>query len=288
MRVAVLRRLSIIGLAVAVSAATAAACSDDAGDDATTPDAGAPDGGDAAKAPEPDGALVDASTGPFSCATVDTAALVFCNDFEARGGGAAAPFGFDEGFAGPDAAAGSLAISDEGGITHPSFVLDVALAQTADAGGDAGQAVFLTKDLPGGNAPSSYTHYEVELDFRVVGPASLAYVALGAIAFPAGAIKEHGFAVYDGNVFGRLVPKDFAVKDDKSLWHHARIVLDRAPGTGSFATTIDIDGTLVDNVGGVDVGDTGTTSLRIGAFATSPNAGGAIRVQFDDVVIRRR
>ena len=121
-----------------------------------------------------------------------------------------------------------------------------------------------------------------------MGTGSLAYVALAVLAFPEGAIKEHGLALYDGNVFGRLVPKDFAVKDDESLWHHARIVLARSGAATSFATTIDVDGTLIDNVGGVDVGNAGTTSLRIGAFATSPSAGGSVRVQFDNVAVRRR
>lgn len=274
-------------LSLALGAAGVVACSDDDEPENKAPDAAAAEAGDAAKEPEPDASPADASTGPFSCATLDAAALVFCSDFEAEDGGAAAPFGFDDAFAGPDASAGSLSISNEGGLAHPSFVLDVSLAQEGDSGADAGQSVFLTKSLPAG-APSSFAHYEVELDFRVVGTASLAYVALGVLAFTNGAIKEHGFAVYDGNVFGRLVPKDFAVKDDKSLWHHARIVLDRPAGASSYATTISVDGTLVDNVGGVDVGSTGTTSLRIGAFATSPSAGGSVRVQFDDVVIRRR
>ena len=274
-----------VSLLLALGVAYASACSSDDEGGATN-DAGAPDA-DGGKRDDPDAASVDSSTGPFACATIDAAALVFCDDFEALDGGAPAPFGFDESFVGPDAASGSLAISDEGGLSHPSHVLDVQLMQIADAGGDAGESVFLTKSLPTGAAPSSYTRYEIDLDFRVVGTGSLAYVALAVVAFPEGAIKEHGLALYDGNVFGRLVPKDFAVKDDKSLWHHARIVLARAGAATSFATTIDVDGTLIDNVGGVDVGSSGTTSLRIGAFATSPAAGGAVRVQFDNVAVRR-
>ncbi|MEA2750775.1 MAG: hypothetical protein QOI41_4918, partial [Myxococcales bacterium] len=115
------------------------------------------------------------------------------------------------------------------------------------------------------------------------------YAALSVLGFPAGAIKEHGFAVYDGNVFGRLAPKDFAVKDDKSLWHHARIVVARAAdgGATSYATTIDIDGTLVDNVGGVGIGDSGTPSLSVGAFDTARSDQGSVHAQFDNVVIRR-
>ena len=127
------------------------------------------------------------------------------------------------------------------------------------------------------------------MDFRIVGTASLPYAALSVLGFPAGAIKEHGFAVYDGNVFGRLAPKDFAVKDDKSLWHHARIVVARAAdgGATSYAATIDIDGTLVDNVGGVGIGDSGVPSVCVGAFETARTDQGSVRAQFDNVVIRR-
>ena len=276
------RLFVFVGGTLLVASAMAVACS--SSDEAvpptfeasTTPlDARAADGA-SSDAP----AMVDAFTGPFSCQTIDAAALLFCDDFE----GVTAPlYGFDKRLVDTDAA--SVSVSDEGGVDQPSSVLDVMLTQVADAG----RSAYLTKDLAGGGSPSAFQHYEVELDFRVVGAASLPYVALSVLAFPAGAIKEHGFAVYDGNVFGRIAPKDFAVKDDKSLWHHARIVVARAAdgGPSSYATTIDVDGTLIDNIGGVGIGDGGVPSLRIGAFETSRPDKGSVRAQFDNVVIRR-
>ena len=98
-------------------------------------------------------------------------------------------------------------MSEDAGRSSLSRVLDVKLAYTP-ALGDAAAPAFLTKNLPTGKSPSSYVRYEVDFDFHVLGTASLAYVALGILAFPQGAIKEHGIAVYDGNVFGRLVPKE--------------------------------------------------------------------------------
>lgn len=280
------RRHAVLGVALALgSAGTVAvvACSSsDTPNDVPPPfDAVASDASrDSPNGDAADAALGDAPRGPF-CTVIDASSLVLCDDFES----ASAPlFGFDQSTLVADGGS-SLSVSDEGGTTNPTRVLDVTLTQKADAG----QSAFLTKNLPDTGAPDSFLHYEVELDFRVVGTASLAYVALGSLQFPGGGIKEHGFAVYDGNVFGRLVPKDFAVKDDKSLWHHARIVLDRPKGStpSSFTSTIAIDGTLVDNVGGVDPGATGGSKVRVGAFATSPTAAGSLRAQFDNVVIRR-
>jgi len=282
-----------ITLALASGGVGAAACSDDE----APPPKPARDASetlfDGAKGDAIDPVPVDAPTGPF-CKIIDASAVVFCSDFEQN----APLFGFDQNVLGGDGGA-TLVISDEGGATHPSFVLDVSLTQTAsdggaDAGADAGRgggvAAFLSKDLTvAGKGPNSYQHHEVELDFRVVGPASLAYVALSVLSFPSALIKEHGFAVYDGNVFGRLAPKDFAVRDDESLWHHARIVVERpaAGSTSSFTVRIDIDGTLVDNIGGVDPGATATSLIKVGGFATSPSAGGSLRAQFDNVVVRR-
>jgi hypothetical protein len=221
---------------------------------------------------------VDAFTGPF-CQGIDAAALILCDDFESV---TAPSYGF--GNAVVDKDAGSITVTTEGGVDHPSSVLDVMLTQVVDAG----RSAYLIKSLPAGS-PSAFQHYEVELDFRIVGAASLPYAALSVLGFPAGAIKEHGFAVYDGNVFGRLAPKDFAVKDDKSLWHHARIIVARAADGGptSYATTIDVDGTLIDNVGGVGIGDSGVPSVCVGAFETSRTDQGSVRAQFDNVVIRR-
>jgi hypothetical protein len=275
------RLFVFLGGTLLVASAIAVACS--SGDDAapapgieasTTTDARRADDA-STDAP----AVVDAFTGPFSCQTVDAAALVFCDDFE----GVTAPrYGFDNAVVDMDAA--SMTITDEAGVTHPSSVLEVMLTQAADAG----RSAFLVNSLSG-SSPSAYSHYEVEIDFRVVGAASLPYVALSVLGFPSGAIKEHGFAVYDGNVFGRLAPKDFAVKDDKSLWHHARIVVARAVdgGATSYATTTNIDGTLVDNIGGVGIGDGGVPSVCVGAFETAPSDKGSVRAQFDNVVIRR-
>ena len=278
------RRWVLAGLACAFGAGTIAiACSSD--DSGPQPPAFVTDGG---PVPHPDGgvevtdaAVVDSSIAPFSCTTVDASSLVLCDDFES----VSAPlFGFELSTLTADGGS-AIGVSDEGGTGNKTRVLDVSLTQKADAG----QSAFLTKNLPEAGAPDSFLHYEVELDFRVVGTASLAYVALGSLQFPGAAIKEHGFAVYDGNVFGRLVPKDFAVKDDKSLWHHARIVLERPAGStvSSFTTSISVDGTAIDNVGGVDPGATGGSKVRIGAFNTSPTLAGSMHAQYDNVVIRR-
>jgi hypothetical protein len=274
------RAAAVVAGVLAFAGGVIAACSsDDASAPAPPPDA-APAVADAR--PRDDGSVEDAATdapsGPF-CQTIDASSLVFCQDFESATG---ALYGFDR--RDVDTDAGALEISTEGGVEHPSKVLDVVLAQAADAG----RSASLTKDFPDAAAPSAFQHYEVELDFRIAGAATLPYAALAVLGFPAGAIKEHGFAVYDGNVFGRLAPKDLAVKDDKSKWHHARIVVAR-PAAGSatsYATTIEVDGTLVDNVGGVGVGATGVPTVRVGAFETSP-AAGSIRAQVDNVVIRR-
>ncbi len=223
---------------------------------------------------------VDSSfTGPY-CQGIDGAAVILCDDFESV---AAPHFGFDNAVIDKDA--GSITLTTEGGADHPSTVLDVMLTQAADAG----RSAYVIKSLPGPGTPNTFQHYEVELDFRIPATASLPYAALSVLGFPAGAIKEHGFAVYDGNVFGRLAPKDFAVKDDKFLWHHARIVVQRAAdgGATSYATTIDIDGTLVDNVGGVGIGDSGVPTVCVGAFDTARTDQGSLRAQFDNVVIRR-
>jgi hypothetical protein len=275
----------LLGVALALGSAGAlaiVACSSDLQSELPPPfDAAGSDAPrDSSAADVANAAVVDAPSGPF-CTVIDASSLVLCDDFESE---SAPLFGFDESTLVADGGS-SLSISDEGGTTNPTRVLDVKLTQKADAG----QSAFLTKNLPDAGAPDSFLHYEVELDFRIVGAASLAYVALASLQFPGGPIKEHGFAVYDGNVFARLVPKDFAVKDDKSLWHHARIVLDRPKGStpSSFTTTISIDGTLVDNVGGVDPGTTGGSKVRVGAFATSATAAGSIRAQFDNAVIRR-
>ena len=273
------RVFAFLGGSLLVASAIAVACSSN--DEAvppsfeastTQPDARRPDDS-ATDAP----VVVDAFDGPY-CQGIDASSVLLCDDFESV---TAPAYGFDKRVV--DVDAGSIATT-EGGVDHPSTVLDVMLTQAADAG----RSVFLTKSLNGGS-PTLYQHYEVELDFRVVGTASLPYAALSVLGFPAGAIKEHGFAVYAGNVFGRLAPKDFAVKDDKSLWHHARIVVARAAdgGATSYATTIDIDGTLVDNVGGVGIGDGGTPSVCVGAFDTARSDQGSVHAQFDNVVIRR-
>lgn len=222
---------------------------------------------------------VDAFTGPY-CKGIDAASVILCDDFESV---TAPSFGFDNVVIDKDA--GSISVNAEGGADHPSSVLDVMLSQAADAG----RSAYVIKTISGGGSPSSFQHYEVEMDFRIVGAASLPYAALSVLGFPAGAIKEHGFAVYDGNVFGRLAPKDFAVRDDKGLWHHARIVVSRAADGGptSYATIIDIDGTTVDNIGGVGIGDGGTPSVCVGAFETARTDQGSVRAQFDNVVIRR-
>lgn len=279
------RVLGAIALALGVGGVLAIACSSE--DEAPLPPKFVTEGGPIARPDtgpndEDARAVVDASTGPFSCKTIDASSLVLCDDFETE---SAPLFGFDLSTLLPDGGS-SIGVSDEGGAGNTTRVLDVTLTQKADAG----QSAFLTKNLPDAGAPDSFLHYEVELDFRVVGTASLAYVALGSLQFPGGAIKEHGFAVYDGNVFARLVPKDFAVKDDKSLWHHAIIVLDRPAGSAAsaFTTTITIDGTTVDNVGGVGPGATGGSKVRIGAFSTSPTQPGSMHAQYDNVVIRRR
>lgn len=237
-----------------------------------------PDGRRADEASTDANVMVDAFTGPY-CQGIDAASVILCDDFEAV---TAPHYGFDNSVVDKDA--GSVTVTTEGGVDHPSSVLDVMLTQAADAG----RSAYVIKSLPAGS-PSAFQHYEVELDFRIVGTASLPYAALSVLGFPAGAIKEHGFAVYDGNVFGRLAPKDFAVKDDKSLWHHARIVVARAGDGGptSYATTIDIDGTLVDNIGGVGIGDGGVPSVCVGAFETARTDQGSVRAQFDNVVIRR-
>lgn len=280
----------VVLFTLASGAAGAAACSDDEAPSTYMRDAAPPEARDAAKDDaDYDAATVD-SSGPF-CTKIDAAAVIFCGDFESND----APFfGFDQSIFGGDGGA-TFRVSDEGGITHPSFVLDVSLTQTAtDAGADAGReggtSVFLTKDLTvPGKGPNTYERHELDLDFRVVGSASLAYVALGVLSFPSALIKEHGFSVYDGNVFGRLAPKDFAVRDDESLWHHAHIQVARPAGgsTSSFTVRIDIDGTLVDNVGGVDPGTTATSLIKVGGFATSSNVGGSLRAQFDNIVVRR-
>ncbi len=277
-------RIAVFALALGGAGAIAFACSSD--DEGAQPPAFVTDGGplphpDTGVTPN-DAAVVDSSIAPFSCTTIDASSLVLCDDFET----VSAPlFGFELASLTPDGGS-AIGVSDEGGTGNTTRVLDVWLTQKADAG----QSAFLTKNLPDSGAADSFLHYEIELDFRVVGTASLAYVALGSLQFPGGAIKEHGFAVYDGNVFGRLVPKDFAVKDDKSLWHHARIVLDRPAGStvSSFTTSISVDGTAVDNVGGVDPGTTGGSKVRIGGFNTSPTLAGSMRAQYDNVVIRRR
>jgi hypothetical protein len=279
------RRILLAGVALALggTGTLAVACSSD--DEGPTPPKFVTEGGpiehpDTGADGGVDAAVVDSAVAPFSCKTIDASSLVLCDDFEAVSGPA---FGFD--LATLVADGGTIALSDDGGAGNATRVLDVSLAQKADAG----QSAFLTKNLPDAGAPDSFLHYEVELDVRVVGTGTLAYVALGGLQFPGGAIKEHGFAVYDGNVFGRLVPKDFAVKDDKSLWHHVSIVLDRPKGStvSSFTTTISIDGTTIDNTGGVDPGTTGGSKVRIGGFNTAPTAAGTMHAQYDNVVIRR-
>lgn len=285
--------LAVTGFFLALFGGVALACSDDEAPAGPAFDGGAPvllDGAPSSEDAEPPPPPFDAST-PY-CERVDASSLVFCQDFES----ASAPlYGFDEGAGAGDGSAGdggtaaSVRVSDEGGLEHPSRVLDVTLVQPADAG-DAGAAVFLLKRLPAAaGGPSSFAAYEVEVDFRIVGPSTLAYAALTVLEFSTAAIEEHGFAVYEGNVFGRLAPKEFAVRDDESLWHHARIVVSRAAAAdpSSFTTRIDIDGTLVDNAAGVDPGAAGGASVRIGAFGASAS-GGTLRAQLDNVVIRRR
>jgi hypothetical protein len=278
--------IGFAAVTLAFGGACAAACSEDEAPPTYTRDAAPPEGRDAAKDDaDYDATMVD-SSGPF-CTKIDASAVVFCGDFESND---APLFGFDQSIFGGDGGA-AFSVSDEGGINHPSFVLDVSLSQTAsDAGREGGEAVFLTKDLTvTGKGPNTFERHELELDFRVVGSASLAYAALSVLSFPSALIKEHGFSVYDGNVFGRLAPKDFAVRDDESLWHHSRIQVSRPAGgsTSSFTVRIDIDGTLVDNVGGVDPGSTATSLIKVGGFATSASAGGSLRAQFDNVVVRR-
>lgn len=277
--------LALVATTAFAIGAVAAACGEDHDAETKKIDAG-PAVIDAARdTSEPD--VIDAAIAEPYCENIDQTAMIFCADFEAK---TVATSGFEATTATvPGASVGALGVSKEGGVTHTSSIVEIGLQQTGDSGAEAGSAAYLSKALTG-NAPNSYLHYEVEMDFRVVGAVSLSYVALSVLRFPSGAIKKHGFAVYDGNVFGKIVPKDLAVKDDKSLWHHAKIQLDRAAGssTASFAVTIDIDGTLVDNIGGADPGATGTPSVDLGAFDVAPNAGGAIRAQFDNVVVRRR
>lgn len=275
--------VAAVALALGGAGVAAVACSSDdqgseppkfvtEGGPIAHPDAG----GDAA-----DAAVVDSSVAPFSCATVDASSLILCDDFESQ---AAPLFGFESVTLVADGGS-AIEISGDGGAGNTTRVLDVTLTQKADAG----QSAYVTKSLPEAGAPNSYLHYEVELDVRIVGTPTLAYVALGSLQFPNGAIKEHGFGVYDGNVLARLVPKDFAVKDDKNLWHHVRIVLDRPAGSAvsAFTTTISVDGVTIDNTGGVDPGATGGSRVRIGGFNTAGTAAGTMHAQYDNVTIRR-
>lgn len=282
--------LAVASLLLALVLAAAVACSDDDAPASPARDASGPvllDGAPSLEDAEPPGPAFDAST-PY-CERVDASSLVFCQDFERT----SAPLhGFDDGAgagAGAAGAGSTIHVSNEGGLQHPTRVLDVTLVQPADAG-EAGAPVFLLKRFPAGaGGPSSFAAYEVEVDFRIVGPSTLTYAELTVLEFSTAAIKEHGFAVYDGNVFGRLAPKEFAVRDDVSLWHHARIVISRAAAASpsSFTTRIDIDGTLVDNAAGVDPGAAGSAAVRLGAFGGSAS-GGTLRAQFDNIVIRRR
>ena len=105
----------------------------------------------------------DTSRPPFSCTSIDAAAVVFCDDFEGTG---SAPFGFDSVALSGDG--GGTAVLAEGGLAPSTKVLDFALVQNGSDAGDAGVSAFVTKSLPAGKAPNSYIHYEVvNLRFRL-------------------------------------------------------------------------------------------------------------------------
>lgn len=285
-----MRRSRIVGLS-AVTAAALVACNlltgldkDYAlgGDGGTTPgtEAGGSEGGPDGASPDsttsgdgsvPDASLVDASF----CTASDAAAAIFCDDFEDGSvNDAGVPRGWTNRRNDPDS---SFAIAPGNGM-DASGGLEAKLWQN----GQPSRVVWLQKSL----GPIG-THYEAEFDFRVAS-STFVYVVLVSLAFPSGTDQDHGVAAEDnGSSFRGLNAAGTPVGDIAGNWHHARVVLDKVDG-GIFGRQLYIDGTLVESSGNHNVGISGQSELRLGAFFTPNGTTGQVQVTYDNVVIRRK
>lgn len=210
--------------------------------------------------------------------------FVFCEDFDKAG--AVSPFEFSKVETSPDASFdASVAVVPRSDGTNALRV------EVANASGTSALA-WLSKSV--GSAPSSYSHFELELDVRVTGQ-TLNYAALAILTFSTGADREHGIASELAAQIGRLTPRAEFV-EGIGKWYHCRLTLDRPEGgatfkrniliseVGSDAGPIEIDGP--GGTSGLSSPEGGTVELRVGAFNTAPN-NGTVAVEFDNVIVRR-
>lgn len=219
----------------------------------------------------------DAPVGPFSCDAGDAANVVFCTDFET-----------DAGWTTDELTRGVVTFELDAGPGGTRAMH----ARVDDAG--VSRRAALWKRL-GSNDAKNYAHYDVAFDFKVTGK-TFNYGVLGlfGVTQPSGggALRFFGVASYmdQGLDVAAEVPDVIAqggaqVADTFGAWHHAFITLDREPA-GTYAMTLTIDATLVDQRSGFDFGNPQTAEVRIGIMFTSQTKG-TMDVFYDNVLVHR-
>ena len=210
--------------------------------------------------------------------------LDVCADFENDGGGAWTTTN-DLGDA------GAAVILPTGGV-NGSAGFHFTMSYPSGAGS---KHFWKAKLLPSGNNPTSYQHYEMQLDFRVPS-GSIFYAALGTLSFTSTPDPEqdHGVAQTNGTGFGTPPSIGTAVTDNNlpaAHWHRMHLTMDRGASASSpyirMVTITDSAGVakVIDNNSSHTINAAGDTELRIGTFNTGGT--GTLEVVFDNIFVRR-
>ena len=258
----------------------------DAGEDASTADAIATDGGQ-------DAPIDTGPPTPFCKAQGPD--MVFCADFESNTEGQHFGWDFTE-LIPPDVTRVDVL---------PGIGKDGSKGLRAYAGSTSTSrkvGLWETIGTPGMQPPTVFAHYELDFDFRVAAN-TLDYAVIGYFGFrqtSAGTMVYYGPAMYGhtpGTIDVSNPPGSVAapwIPEVAGAWHHGRAVMDRitdgglADG-GHYGSTLNVDGVDVDVARALAVNQPATNYLdvRVGAFFTDGNPG-IIEVIIDNVVVRRR
>ncbi len=284
------------GLALVLFALAVPACTALAGltDDYRLADAGgtATEGGSGDGNVDKDGALSEGSTPGDGSADATNDQLVgdggaFCATVPTQG--------LENGNGGPwipnnDGDGGTSTVTPTGGANGSAgfqFTMN-------DPTGSSSKHLWMAKLLPGANDPTTYRHYELQFDFRVLS-GTLPYGVLGTLSFTStlDPEQEHGVAQINGNAFGTPPSVSTSVTDNNlpAHWHRAHLLFDRGAAVASpyirVLTITDSAGMAmtIDNGSSHVIKAEGDTELRLGVFNTFGT--GSLQVVFDNVFVRR-
>lgn len=240
------------------------------------PDVATIDGADASSN---DGGAVDAAPSSFCAAQGPD--VVFCDDFETAQ--PAPTFGWDDVELDPPSAS----------VTR---LAGVGVGGSAGIRAYAGEASVSRKaDLWKTIGPPGASRYELELDFRIVEK-SIGYAVVGVLAFRQASgnqLPYYGPASY-GTTAAVIDCSDppkpasgVTVPEALGTWHHARITLMRTEDAETYASTLTVDGVVVDD--GTPLAVMRPTpqavDVRVGVLFGDTGSG-VVEVHFDNVVAR--